>query len=294
VAAKFAFLPDDDAIVHFGGSAALPNANYLVSRSILRAIASVASDIVLAESESFVYANMASAAAYQTVKSNILKDWFSDTHGSSTLQAWMSPMAPGFNIPDAKQESTCTGRYDASKCGEAQDGSNFVFDSCENPVGSKLHLVHLFRMRCPSTTAECDNSIKMTHSIWFRIPMTYRSVCDDATGLLQATTPASAPMLSFTTVTLTGESFSEDADYMCVFVLPLPQSNIPLIYAEYINSSQLLFYIVDDFVAPRQDMSIGLEQEICSGGTCSFCPINTTSMQQPAAVQNQISVSLSF
>ena len=186
------------------------------------------------------------------------------------------------------------GRYDASKCGEAQDGSNFVFDSCENHVGSKLHLVHLFRMRCPSTTADCDNSIKMTHSIWFRIPMTYRSVCDDATGLLQATTPASAPMLSFTTVTLTGESFSEDADYMCVFVLPLPQSNTPLIYAVYINSSQLLCYIVDDFVAPRQDMSIGLEQEICSGGTCSFCPINTTSMQQPAAVQNHISVSLSF
>lgn len=67
VAAKFAFLPGDDAIVHFGGSAALPDANYLVSRSILRAIASVASDIVMAESESFVYANMASAAAYQTV-----------------------------------------------------------------------------------------------------------------------------------------------------------------------------------------------------------------------------------
>jgi hypothetical protein len=289
VAAKFAFLPGDDAIVHMGGSSvALPNANYFVSRSILVAIANVASDIVMAESESFVYANMASASAYQTVKSNILGDcaWFSNTHGSSTLEPWMSPMAPGFNIPDAKQESTCQGRYAA--CGAG--GSNYVFDSCENPFGSKLQMVHLFRMRCPSATADCDNSINTTHSIWFRIPMTYRSMCDDATGLLLSTTPASAPMLSFTTVTLYGESFSAHADYMCVFVLPLPQSNISLIHAKYINSSQLLCYIVDDFVPPRHDMSIGIEQEICSGGTCSFCPIRTST----ASMQNQISVSLAF
>ena len=115
-------------------SVALPNANYFVSRSILVAIANAASDIVMAESESFVYANMASASAYQTVKSNILNDcaWFSNTHGSSTLEPWMSPMAPGFNIPDAKQEAACQGRYDASACGAS--GSNYIFDSCENQL----------------------------------------------------------------------------------------------------------------------------------------------------------------
>ena len=129
------FLPDD-AIVHMGGSSvALPNADYFVSRSILEAIANVSSDIVMAESESFVYANMASASAYETVTSNILNDcaWFSNTHGSSTLEPWVSPMAPGFNIPDAKQEAACQGRYDASACGAS--GSNYVFDSCENPFG---------------------------------------------------------------------------------------------------------------------------------------------------------------
>ena len=270
VAAKYAYLPDVDAAEYFGGSAAaLPNNNYHVSRALLVAIAAISSDIVMAEAQSFVYANMASGALHLTVRNNILNDcaWFSNTHGSSTLDTWMSPMAPGFNIPDAQQKaiSSCQGLYGASACGEG--GSKYVLDSCGNNVGSKLHVARLFRMRCSSISATCDNDVNSTHSIWFRIPMSYRQVCEDSTGQLISTSPSSAPMLSFTSVTLYGNSFSISAKYFCMF------RNVSLILATYVSSTALLCHIADDFVAPDFAMPIGLEQEICSGGTCSLCPI---------------------
>jgi hypothetical protein len=293
VAAKFAYLPGNDAIEYFGSSLyALPSQNYHVSRALLVAIANVSSDILMAEADSFVYANMVSSYQYQRVRNNILSDcaWFSATHNSSTLQAWMSPMAPGFNIPDAQQslEASCEGMYAASVCG--QGGSQYVFDSCENPLGSKLHLAHPFRMRCSSASANCSHVLNASHSIWFRIPMTYRSVCDDSVGHLLSTSPASAPMTTFSTVTISGASFSMHAKYSCVFWQPLLLSKFTLIRAHFVNESVLLCRIVDDFVAPDQDLPIGIEQEICSGGTCTMCPVSTS----PTSLQTHSAFYLAF
>jgi hypothetical protein len=288
VAAKFAYLPGNDAIEYSGSLPfALPNHNYRVSRDLLVAIANVSSDIVMAEADSFVFANMVSSDRHQRVKENILNDcaWFSNTHNSSALEAWMFPMAPGFNIPDAQQnaEAGCQGTYAASVCG--QYGSQYVFDSCENPLGSKLHTAYLFRMRCSSASANCSHVLNSTHSIWFRIPMSYRSICDDSIGQLISTSPASAPMATFSTVTVSGASFSVLAKYSCVFLQPLLASKFTLIRARFVHASVLLCHIVDDFVAPDEALPIGIEQEICSGGTCSMCPISTspTSSQRHSA-----------
>jgi hypothetical protein len=276
VAAKFAYLPDVDAIEYLGGSPdAPPNFNYYISRSLLQAVVSISSDIVMAEASSFVFANMASTARFETVRSNILNDcaWFSNTHGLNTLDNWMSPMAPGYNIPDAQQTamSSCQGRYGASACGDG--GSKFVFDSCGNNGGSNLHTVHLFRMRCPSTSSSCDSNLNSTHSIWFRIPISYRRLCEDSAGQLLSASPSSAPMLSFTSITLVGHSFLTDVKYNCVFHRPFPFANISLIRANYVSSTTVVCYIAADFVAPDFAMPIGLEQEVCSGGSCSMCPI---------------------
>lgn len=292
VAVKFAFIPGAAAVEYAGNPAVPPVLNYYVSRNLLVAIASVSTDIVMAEAESFVFANMASSEQHAIVRSNILSDcaWFSNTHGANSLEAWMSPMAPGFNIPDAQQNASagCQGMYASSACG--QGGSQYVFDSCDNSVGSKLHAALLFRMRCPSLSTNCNHNLISTHSIWFRIPMTYRSICDDSTGQLISTSPVSAPMLSFSTVTLSGDSFSTDAKYSCVFLRPFPQPNIVLIRARYINSASLICHIVADFVASDRDMPIGLEQEICAGGSCARCPLLTSI----ASSQRQSSFFLTF
>jgi hypothetical protein len=280
VAAKFAYLPGSDTIEYSGGQVpgALPNANYRVSFSLLAAMAKVGSDIVMAEANSFVYAHMKSSAAYTSVSNNIQADcaWFRNTHGTNTLESWMSPLAPGFNIPDAQQNAGtgCSGASDYSAaCGTGF--SSRVFDSCDNPDRSKLDLVHLFRMRCASTSADCGQSSLSTHSIWFRVPWTNQSVCDDSTAQLNSTSPVRAPMLSFTSVTIYGASFSPDAKYTCLFFLPLQNTPTPLIRAKYVSSSQLLCYIPADFVASEQYLPIGLEQELCSGGACFRCPIRT-------------------
>jgi hypothetical protein len=292
VAVKFAYIPGAASVEYAGNPSVPPNLNYYVSRNLLVAIASVSTDVVMAEAESFVFANMVSSEQHAIVKNNILSDcaWFSNTHGANTLEAWMSPMAPGFNIPDAQQNTSagCQGMYALSACG--QGGSQYVFDSCDNEVGSKLHSAFLFRMRCPSLSANCSQNLISTHSIWFRIPMTYRSICDDSTGQLMSTSPVSSPMLSFSTVTLSGNSFSTDARYSCVFSRPFPQPNIVLIRARYINSASLICHIVDDFVASDQDMPIGLEQEICAGGTCAKCPLLTSE----ASLQRHSSFFLMF
>ena len=278
VAVKFGYLPGSDTMEYYGGQVpgALPDNNYRVSPSLLAAIAKVGSDIVMAEAESFVYAHMASSAAYAAVSSNIQGDcvWFKNTHGVDTLESWMSPLAPGFNIPDAQQNALagCNGLY-SNACGSG--GSSYVLDSCGNSEGSKLDLVHLFRMRCPSTSTNCDHSLTSAHSIWFRIPMSNRSVCDDSTGQLNSTSPVRANMLSFTSVTLHGASFSPGAKYTCLFFLPLQNSPTPFILAKYVSPSQLVCYIPADFVASEQYLPIGLEQEICSGGSCFRCPIRT-------------------
>jgi hypothetical protein len=279
VAAKFAFSATQQPMEYQGEHVLdnLPSSNYHVSQILLMAIAEVSSDILMAEAESFVYANMASALKFQTVRNNILNDcaWFSNTHGSSSLQEWMMPMAPGFNIPDPQQSSgsLCVSSF----CGSG--GHNFVFDSCENEFGSNLQLNSLFRMRCAGYDTGCS-SLNSAHSIWFRIPMTYRSICDDAVAELHSVIPFSVPMLSFSAVTVHGDSFSVSSKYFCVF-LPLPLAQpITLIHASFVSSTQLICNIVADFVPPDQFLPISIEQELCSGGTCSRCPIRTSEFSE--------------
>jgi hypothetical protein len=153
--------------------------NFYVSRSTLRASISVASDILMVESGSSVYANMASAAAFSKVRDNILGGcyWFKDTHGGNTLTGWMSPYAIGAQIPDAQlgycnqyvccSQSTCSS-VNWDLCFSTYDCSAYIFDSCASHYSSHARLTTHYRF---NGNGNGGWGVTAPHSIWLRIPL---------------------------------------------------------------------------------------------------------------------------
>ena len=104
------------------------NRNYYVSQSILRDCIANATDILMVESTSSVYANMSNAAAFLKVRDNIQIGfaWFKDTHYQNTLVGWMNPYATAKEIPDARMID----------CDGYQCVWTWIFNSCNNGDGS--------------------------------------------------------------------------------------------------------------------------------------------------------------
>jgi hypothetical protein len=150
--------------------------NFHVSHSILKSGIVVASDILMVEGSSSVYANMSTAAAFSTIRNNILAGcyWFKDTHNANDLTGWMRPYATGAQVPDAKAASS--GQYPCCTPGTCNsvswaicppqfDCSNGVFLSSGNNTASHVQLNKHARMRSGA------HSLERTHSIWLRIPL---------------------------------------------------------------------------------------------------------------------------
>jgi hypothetical protein len=136
--------------------------NYYVSPSILQSCIANATDILMLESASSVYANMSNAAAFLKVRDNIQMgcSWFKDTHNQNTLVGWMSPYATAKQIPDPRMNN----------CNNYQCLNSLqVFDSCNNTDGSHAHLHLHWRLRSGGL------STPRIHSIWFRIPLSLLS-----------------------------------------------------------------------------------------------------------------------
>ena len=150
--------------------------NFHVSHSILKSGIVAASDILMVEDSSSVYANMSTAAAFSTIRNNILAGcyWFTGTHDGNDLTGCMRPYATGAQIPDAKATNgeypCCTqGMCNSaswSKCPPQYDCSIGVFLSNGNNTASHLQLNVHARMRSGA------HSLQRTHSIWLRIPLT--------------------------------------------------------------------------------------------------------------------------
>jgi hypothetical protein len=140
----------------------------------------VASDILMVEGSSSVYANMSTAAAFSKVRENILAGcyWFKDTHGTSDLTGWMRPYAIGAQFPDARlggcsSYGCCQGQGQCDPlsptCVSTYDCSSYIFDSCGNNLGS--HSTINLHRRLKSGKSYGDDL--RTHSIWFRIPLSH-------------------------------------------------------------------------------------------------------------------------
>jgi hypothetical protein len=138
------------------------NRNYYISRSTLLDCIANATDILMVESESAVFANMSNLAAFLKVRDNIQIGcaWFKDTHSDeSTLVGWMSPYATAKYIPDARWIG-CDGYQGLQNC-----HWKFVFNSCGNGQGSHSNLYNHWRFRGEGY------DVTRSHSIWFRIPL---------------------------------------------------------------------------------------------------------------------------
>jgi hypothetical protein len=144
------------------------NRNYYISQSTLRDCIENATDILMVESTSSVYANMSNAAAFLKVRNNIQIGcaWFKGTHSQNTLVGWMSPYATAKEIPDARL-GACDG-YMLHCYNCLSPCWMFVFDSCGNGDGSHSRLNQHLRLR------DGHYSVARSHSIWFRIPLTLR------------------------------------------------------------------------------------------------------------------------
>jgi hypothetical protein len=159
--------------------------NFYVSRNTLRSSISVATDILMVESQSSVYANMTSSG-FSRVRSNILGgcSWFTDTHHGHDLIGYnvMAPFASGARVPDAGRASVCMTSLSyrccsQSACTSGSDSPVFggcpaqydctagIFNSCRDSRYSNTGLSRHFRMRSG------DHRAELTHSIWFRVPL---------------------------------------------------------------------------------------------------------------------------
>jgi hypothetical protein len=159
--------------------------NFYVSRNTLRSSISVATDILMVEGQSSVYANM-TWSGFSRVRSNILGgcSWFTDTHYGESLISYsvMAPFASGAQVPDAGRanpcltslsyrccsQSACTSGSDSpvfGGCPAQYDCSAGIFNSCRDNRYSNTGLSRHFRMRSG------DHRAELTHSIWFRVPL---------------------------------------------------------------------------------------------------------------------------
>jgi hypothetical protein len=149
-------------------SANVDSRNFYLSQSDLTILAGLASDILMIEQSSRVFAHMKSLAAFLTVRNNILNGcaWFKDTD-HLPLTYWMSPYDEGYRIPDA------TGVGYA--CGGPQDWKS-VFQSGGNSIGSHTGMDNRWRLRVSLDYATYHFWNPSVHSIWLLIPMSY--LCD--------------------------------------------------------------------------------------------------------------------
>ena len=149
-------------------SANVDSRNFYLPQSDLIILAGLASDILMIEQSSRVFARMKSLAAFHTVRNNILNGcaWFKDTD-HQPLSYWMSPYAEGYRIPDA------TGVGYA--CGGPQDWKS-VFQSGGNSIGSHTGMDNRWRLRVSLNYEAYHFWNPSVHSIWLLIPMSH--LCD--------------------------------------------------------------------------------------------------------------------
>jgi hypothetical protein len=159
--------------------------NFYVSRNILRSSIDAATDILMVEGQSSVYANM-TPSGFSKVRNNILSEcsWFYNTHFGSSLISYgiMAPYASGAQVPDAGSASVCTTSNSYRCCGQTSctsgsdspvfggcppqyDCSAGIFNGCRDSRYSHAGLSRHFRMRSG------DHRTQLTHSIWFRVPI---------------------------------------------------------------------------------------------------------------------------
>jgi hypothetical protein len=143
-------------------SGSVGDKNFYMSRSNLINLAETASDVLMIEESSGVYAVMSSSAAFIQVRDNILNGcaWFYQTHNpwTSLDPNWMQTKAANAVVPDATG-----GGY---SCGDPNDWKS-ILQSSGNGAGSHTGLDNNWRLR-GGLFAEAS-----AHSIWLRVSVSH-------------------------------------------------------------------------------------------------------------------------